>query len=263
MTAPKSEESVLNFPLAELVGFDRSVFLNDPKYEALDGFVLSLALAFNDFKTMMWVWSLLDEFKPEEPKGGAIEKKFGQFVGMRWHILRLLVGNFVELRGLISANQPLFEETIWVRTLRKLSNTEAKSWNSVVEFDARAKTKGTWENKFHSLLEYVRNNGTFHYAQNQPLIRGYKRAFTKEGLGAAYAYASLGKNLEESRFYFADAAVVEMFKDQAEKLWKEFERDFHVAFRDYTRDVNSCIRGLVDAYMNVRQIKRTLVERTT
>ena len=55
----------------------------------------------------------------------------------------------------------------------------------------------------------IRNSIAYHYYQPKKLVQGYKKHFLESPRSEhnALAYSSFGKNMEESRFYFADAAA--------------------------------------------------------
>jgi len=54
----------------------------------------------------------------------------------------------------------------------------------------------------------IRNSIAYHYYQPKKLVQGYKKhSSSPRSEHNALAYSSFGKNMEESRFYFADAAA--------------------------------------------------------
>jgi len=75
--------AALRFNLADLKDFDPVLLVTGD--EAVDGFVLSLALAYNDVKTMQWMNFMLDCNRPTP--ADAITAVSGQWNGcaFKWH----------------------------------------------------------------------------------------------------------------------------------------------------------------------------------
>src|SRR5829696_1487020 len=61
---------------------------------------------------------------------------------------------------------------------------------------------------FKMAVMKIRNSIAYHYYQPKKLVQGYKKhSSSPRSEHNALAYSSFGKNMEESRFYFADAAA--------------------------------------------------------
>lgn len=79
--------AALRFNLADLKDFDPVLLVTGD--QAVDGFVLSLALAYNDVKTMQWMNFMLDCNRPTP--ADAITAASGQWNGMRVQVARWLM----------------------------------------------------------------------------------------------------------------------------------------------------------------------------
>jgi hypothetical protein len=84
--------------LSPLEKFDPEIFCDLKSADAIgDGFVLSLALAFNDLKDLEWAYWLLKEVQLEEPKDPKSAALWGHRNGVMGHINRLRVSLIVEV----------------------------------------------------------------------------------------------------------------------------------------------------------------------
>ena len=102
------------------------------------------------------------------------------------------------------------------------------------------------------LVEYItriRHNLAAHYYQPKVLFRGYQNFFferQKDSFNES-AIASFGDRVEETRFYFADAAaqMAQMKLDPSEERIKELRTAVLAMFR--------ALRFVIEAYMALKR----------
>lgn len=231
--------------LASLDTLDRDILHSvDPKKTKLNTFILSLALIFNDLKGLLWVHGRLEEGKPKDKKPTPY---MGQWGGMNIQYWRLACGVLRELLIAIDKNVTVIQHEDFILCLKKQDKIVMRAWKNLVDVSAGHKKPGTSLGHF---LLMIRNNLSFHYFQSEMLMMGYEKWREKEVLGSEAAYMSRGRNMSESRFYFADAASETCFLDELNKNKMNFSN-----VSEFVKQVNNALRFIVAAYMLLEQKK--------
>jgi hypothetical protein len=194
----------------------RQVFITESDSDedrALYGFILSLALMYNDFKSLNYWFYQLQKFKPSSQSRACAYR--GEWAGLQWHLLRLYFGNFVELLRAIKGNQKnnwnkaVLEHPIFSELLSRVSEGTRECWQDLLS--ARESRFGDIkvDRNVFAHLERVRNAGIHHYGDTKDLLRGYQHFFNKDTNAPLNneAYFCAGDSIEKTRFYFADAAA--------------------------------------------------------
>ena len=186
--------------LANLQYFDPKAFQSDNDVsKEVCGFVLSLALIYNDIKSTNLFIEIL---KGSKPQGSFIERKdWGEYNGTINFLDRLIIGLLHELFNLIKENKCVLEDNFFKEVIKSIRKDAKVSWKALVDtsFDKFSK------NKLAKELMIVRNKISFHY-DPKAIRKGYD-FFYEDIKIMDKAYISRGKNMPESRFYFADAAA--------------------------------------------------------
>jgi hypothetical protein len=211
-----AREPCRDFDLAPLIRLDRTLLLPSPGEPEIETrakrFALVLSLVFNDLKAIVWAHDRVMDGRPYDE--AAVTAYTGQWQAMRVTFTRMGHGLLYELAVLIKANSVLLN---WepLRNVETLISNEsaaaAAAWRAIVDF--------ALERKSHQALARVlrrhRNELAFHYDKDGAvLLDGYRRHFGHaRGEHASYdhAYVSLGPTMEQSRFYYADAAAIAAF----------------------------------------------------
>lgn len=238
-------DSVLHFPLAPLVSFDSSLLFKDTKYLQADSFIVALALVYNDCKDLLHQWEVLQEFRPKPPKKG-VSAQFGQFCGMMGHCFRQQVGLLNGLLELLDKNRRRLSSPILNEAISALSGKARDGW-SELEALAASESIPPKLKPIRSLITLIRNKGSHHY-DTDVLKSGYVAHFGQSGPEHERAYISYGKNLEESRFYFADAAITGYHDRKMNKV----DPSFHNTLAKYLRGLHPALRGLIGRYLRIR-----------
>jgi hypothetical protein len=243
ITPPKRPP--LHFDLAPLTSFDPAELTQGTKEEReLAGFIIALAIAFNDLKDLTWWAYLLASF--EVPTGQEVPST-GQHAGMRVHIHRLCVGLLHEVLVLVEKNLRLTQRPDFLALLRGMASPARNAWDILVAKASgyKAKTRTADEKALGDLLERVRSSNIFHY-NSRDALNGYD-LFVKARPGSGQAYLSAGKDMEATRFYFADAAAQQLTNGllgDAKVSVDSLEKDL--------RNLNLALNDIVRSYLRHR-----------
>lgn len=235
------------FELAPLERFDRNLFACEGVDRDLNGFVLSLAQIYNDLKCIFWVIKLLKEGR-EEASGVTAYK--GQLSGFDSQMYRYLIGILNELMGLISKRQDVLDNDKFQRVVFLLLPEHRENWVKIVDSSKKSKQidpeKLTPLDDLKVFLDRIRNDSSFHYYHSGNQIKGYDywRSGNPSDFGKDYLYASFGKNMMETRFFFADAANQGYVQLMSEKYG--IGPDSIGVFAEV---VNETIRNIVEKYL--------------
>lgn len=236
------------YTLAKLQHFDPVVFLSSDKEEQkVCDFILSLALIYNDFCDLLFIFDLHLKNPPSAdcPK---ISTERGHYVGMQLHIMRLTYSLFRETIYLINGRKDILDSDLFKQVFQSLNKTDKEYWTALVD-TALERTSDTTE--FNRFLEAIRSKLTFHYRDLEPLREGYKRHFfDADKKKLQDAFISRGLSMSEERFYFADAAI-----ENAMKVMREGkEEEFRKHTKEYSQRIGAAIRAVVTNFIqNVRK----------
>lgn len=160
--------------------------------------MLALALAYNDMKDLF----LVDEYVRSRDPGPGLTPSFGQHRGLSQHNTRYLVSVLHELFNLINRERKFFDGPEFEPVRQRMDHPER--WRKLVEM-ASPPDRGT--DPLHNALVRIRNNGTFHYNQWKELANAYVAHSDGSTVKQSNAFYSMGKSMEQTRFYYADAAA--------------------------------------------------------
>lgn len=243
-----------DFDLATPVAIDPAVLLpveGEPRLlTQTKQFTLLLALVFNDFKTVAWVHDRIEEGRPsqDEPLSGYS----GQWSGFMLWVERISAGMLHELYLLLdtySQNRTIKCQYV-ERAVRRMPKEHRKVWRDHVA-DAISPSG----EKIRKYMDDVRNKSAFHYRyRGTEMLNSYREHCQRDPTDPRrrFAYVSLGKNAEGTRFYFADAAV--------ESDIRAFERTHRVPVamrQDALRRLNFALRHVIAALLEELQDEST------
>ena len=186
--------------LASLQYFDHKAFCEDSLVsKEVCGFVLSLALIYNDIKNA----GLLNEaINNSRPSGSYIERQdWGEYTAMLNFIDRISMGILHELFDLIKNHQNVLENKFFKEVIKSINRDVKKLWQALVDTSLGNHS----DNNLAKELMIIRNKISYHY-DPKAISNGYKHIY-ENNENSMKAYISRGNNMPESRFYFADAAV--------------------------------------------------------
>jgi hypothetical protein len=193
-----SKSGTRRWPLVALTKIDPSKLIGPNTNNPVDSFFLALALCFNDLKTLV----LVLEWLGQPPNSVPADSDRGQWAGIFLHVYRYAAGLLHELLKLIKEKEAVLESAQFKRVLSLCSLQCRSNWGELVLL---ASDKGT---KARTLAR-IRNTAAFHYYDPSDLVRGFRRHFFENEPSPhnRAAFVSLGTKMDDSRLYFADAAV--------------------------------------------------------
>ncbi|MFH2203115.1 MAG: hypothetical protein ABIJ96_08385 [Elusimicrobiota bacterium] len=233
--------------LAPLETFDPEAFKSeDPDEQDACTFVLALAIAFNDLSDRLWAYAMLKTCRDHVPVGPT--SRSGDIGGKHFHVVKLLYSCFSEIAELIAKHPKVQDHSVFKEAVRLMKKDNREHWNALVDF-SNSKASGPKSPLMQALLR-VRNKVSNHYSDLKYINRGYRRFFEDASVpGRDDAFISRGKAMQDTRFFFADAAVQGCFETLTELGTKEEIAD---KLSDLTRVVNMAIYNLIERFVEAR-----------
>ena len=210
--------------LAPLESFDAAAFCeNDDVPQHLCNLVLCLALIYDDYKDIALVVGMLHLNAPEGPIQET--KQMGEHSGMFLHAFRATVAVLHELLRLIQAGKKSIGHPFFETVLKDLPREARDSWTQLVD----AAEGGQGPENLKSIFSLIRSKTFAHYIGSE-LLLGYRDLYVRE---PHTLYVSRGRNMIETRFYFADGAATAYLRKITEG------RDVGKLFREVTPYLNA------------------------
>ncbi len=242
MASKESAVDPPDFDLAPMVKYSPRV-LEGPK-DGPDAFMLSLSLAFNDMKGVHWVIRQLNKYEAQQSTD--LDASAGQCRGMllQFHRLSMLVLHEVLTAIRTAESEGILDTDDWSEAVNRLDAKSKRDWKDLVEL---AHTTAS-QDPVRNYICQSRNNLAAHYYQPASLSKGYRHFFveTPPSEFNEYALASLGSEVEETRFYFADAAA-----QMAQKLINPDNALSNEVY-SYTLRMFQSLRFLIEGYLRLR-----------
>ncbi len=187
--------------LAKLESFDPDAFKTDDTVsQDTCNFFLTLALIFNDLKDILQTHNVIQSVKPTGDF--KITRQCGEYSGIYYHFLKLLISLVHEVVQVVKCNKKIIKAPFFQSVLMQLSEKERASWQALLNA-TEGKQADTPIGKF---LLSVRNKIAFHYDLKE-IYFGYQLFFSSGCKESEHAYISRGRNMAETRYFFADAAA--------------------------------------------------------
>jgi hypothetical protein len=241
----RSQSDCPDFDLAPLIEFPPTVFSREGS-AAADAFVLALALAFNDMKGVQWLIRQLEKCKPNE---SSVTAKVGQWNGMRIQTTRLTLLILHELLKAIhiADRDGVLGDADFVEAVRRLQEINKKDWADLIALAREA----PGDSAVRRYIERMRHNFAAHYYQPSSLIGGYRQFFFENERESfnEHALVSFGDSVENTRFYFADAAV-----QMGQKLLDPSDAQI-TEVHSYTLSMFQGLRFLIENYLSIKQAR--------
>jgi hypothetical protein len=218
-----------DFHLAPLKTFSLDVFTHKGNRKVAQ-LMLTFAYIHNDLKDMLYFLQMIEtniqqEIKMIGPDGK--NARMGQLAGMKEHCARIISGciwEFVRLieENLLIINSPEFD------TLIQCSNRQIyQAWLDILSLIKEKR-------EVYQVLVILRNNATYHYYNTNFTSKGIEEYKT---LVDDIGFISLGNSLEETRFYFADAAV--------QYFHRSLTKDFSSEMNSLLEKILMCLMAIV------------------
>lgn len=229
--------------LAPLTKLEPEKLVSKDGKDSLAGFILALSLVFNDLKGLVG-WR--EHVMSEAPDEKVISPALGEWTGFQMQVHRLMVAQLHELLRLIDEFKEVVESEEMRRIIKKAPSPTRRRWDEIVRIATSNGNPG--DDLFANILVKVRNNASYHYYQPKSLLAGFREFFfnTPKDTGNEWAYASIGNNMGQTRFYFADAAMQATLYALTEK---PMGAKFAKRFGDVIDDVNQALAYIIGQYI--------------
>ena len=176
--------------------------IDEEKDDQLANFFLILSMVFNDLKSFLFFEKLLEE-SYEQPDLENATVHLGEYAGLKVHVQKNLIGITSEFLLMLRKNSDLLNIPRLQLLVRELK------WDELID---SAKNP----NSLYGNIYQIRSTITMHYDhQRKALRKGFMRSFFGEGKDIKQhknAYYRIGDKMENTRFFYADAAVEDYIK---------------------------------------------------
>jgi hypothetical protein len=231
------------FNLSPLQRYRASDLVRPQGSDRLQSFLLALSVVFNDLKGILLFQKAYAHLKPA---ANEVSPQAGEWRGLEIQLQRYTLALVHELLTLIQtfeaeASGPEVNE--WMRD----AHPEIRSrWQRLLRVATGRNTRG--DPAFTKVLVQIRNNISSHYYQPKVLVAGFRRHFFEAPKTAMndVAFASVGRNMEQTRFYFADAALQAAMGKLSGSLG---EKGFARRARRTATDINETLAHLLTKYI--------------
>jgi hypothetical protein len=216
----------------------------------LDNFFLVLAVIFNDLKGIVLFEKLVTDTYRNPPLE-EVSIHAGNYGGVFAQTYKILVANIQEFLRFLNEKENVISSSEFKSILGKTNKDIQARWKDIVDiaFDKTPKNS-----EFSNYLAKIRNNVAFHYYQSD---KNLKKAFCnifnkKEKKGRNdLAYYTVGENMENTRFFYADAAVEEYLRSAISDA-ESFDIKYKGNVSKMIMDMNFAISRLLKEYLRNR-----------
>ena len=171
-------------------------------------FFLVLAVVFNDLKGLTLFDKLINNTYRKE-RLEEVSVQVGELGGIFTQINKLFISNIREFFDFLKENEKVLLTTEFKEVLLKTNKDIQNRWKDITDVAFGILPDSS---EFTKYLILIRNNVAFHYNQSgKELKKSFCSYFyKKEKMGRNdLAYYSIGETMEDTRFFYADAAVQE------------------------------------------------------
>lgn len=219
--------------------------------DPLARFFLALAVIFNDIKGLTLFEKLVvDTYRKTEPKEVSVQA--GELGGIFTQINKLLISNVREFLDFLKENEKILSSLEFKEVLLKTNKNIQSRWENITDI---AFGQSPESSDFTKHLILIRNNVAFHYNQSGKELRKsfcnyfYKKeTFNRNDL----AYYSIGETMEDTRFFYADAAVQEYLGLIVNIKSEKFDIKYREEIIRIISDMNFTISRLLKTYLKNR-----------
>lgn len=254
-TNSSPQEILPHFNLASLKEVHPSLLVTG-EGTRVEHLFLGLALIFNDLKDVFWLEAVFGDYEVSK----TINPVTGQYNGMRQRSIRIGASILHELLELLKEYRTECKNHEFEEALDRVGPESKEAWQMLLELtDSHQQPRKNQANskdhyELRKGLKKVRDCSTYHYYQPYRLAKAFRSYFMNRDASdnSRPAYFSDGRNAEESRFYFADAATEELVREETDTTGL----DFLNSVSHTLTEVNKIIKPLVIAFITIREEKR-------
>lgn len=207
----------------------------------LDDFFLVLAVVYNDLKTLIHIQR---DYLHDHPKPVGEEESgyLGDYNGTTTYFQKTLSAFLYEFFEFIKEYKDLDSNPQFLSILHKLDPIVLGRWDSISKAALEKVDKSDTASLGYRLCR-IRDNVAYHYYGSIKVLKpAFKRFFVdKSNPLAKFAYYSLGQTMENTRFFYADAAVQNFLMEIANQ---EQNKEIHKTirkFQDYIKETEEIV----------------------
>ena len=204
-----------SFSLVRLLKFPINNLVSE-KDSDLTKLMIVFSLVHNDLKDCLWFHELLGPAQKET--SNQTDNTAGQIRGMRAHCIRMLRATFFEFLETFEENKKIINGNSFQSILKKLDYATRRQWKALLDLTK----KGSSKKQLYNILREIRKNGTYHYSHLKKPFIGLQHYISKKFTAG---FVSFGKNWEETRFYFADAAIQYYHMTWTDRYPNDFDKE--------------------------------------
>lgn len=243
----------------ELKWIDAKFLITENHYSQIESVFLCLSLIFNDIKGLiLFEDTLINIYK--KPDIDNPNCHLGNYSGVLIQIQKLIVGTINEFFIFLKKNTEVFATNEFKEILEKIPKENREIWKSLL-----AAAHGNFPNvsDFLKAIIFTRNNVSFHYDHSGKILRNaYISRFFGKVIDKANLYAyysSVANDNNQTRFFFADAALEESMYIAAGKKSKESSfgnpslKKYNEQLKDTLVAVSNTIAYLVNGYITSKR----------
>jgi len=242
----------------ELKWINPNFLVTENNVNRIESFFIGLGLVFNDLKGLILFEKLLIE-NYEKPDSKATIHT-GNYGGMLVQLQRLMASTINEFFSFLKESDDVISSNEFINILNKIPKSDKQSWDTIV---AAAHGKLPSAESLLKAILFIRSNIVSHYDHSGKILRrGFISFFfseEKKDFKNEYAYYSIGKDIESTRFCFSDAAAEESLYIAAGKKFKKNStgdisaEKYRQGIRETIIIMNSTITILLGAYIKSRR----------
>lgn len=209
----------------------------------LGDFFLVLSVIYNDLKGLLtWQKNIEEKYRMAPSDEKSVHA--AELAGLQVQHYKILTGLIREFLAFLKKNADVLKSSAFQLILLKVDKTNKKLWDELVQIalDDDVETKST----FAYSLMLIRNNVGFHYDQSRKELRRSFHSFFNRKPKTKFndrAYYSLGNTMNETRFYYADAAVKEYIAIKAEEV-KGHRNQESMSFEEHFNRLVQMVGGM-------------------
>ncbi len=247
----------------DLQEIDPKRLINPRASDDFENFFLTVGLIFNDLKGLTILDRTFREvYRPLSSTELEVSPHAGEFAGISTQIYKLYAGIINEFIDFLEKNSAVINTHEFNDIVNKLPFKIKARWFEIVNI-AESKRKKTYQTSaFATSLMLIRHNVGYHYFQSGDSLRQsfVKRFFEKpKDVSNRRAYYSLGTSMQDTRFYYVDAAVQEYIFGQARSSFEMTDDSDALVFNkhldstfDFISDMNDILFNFLKRYLTSR-----------
>jgi hypothetical protein len=220
----------------------------------LDAFFLVLAVIYNDLKGLIFFQVLLKEVY-EIPDQTQPSYHLGEYGGLFVQLHKINISLINEFFAFLQKNEEVIGSTEFMLILNGINTKVKEEWRDIVH--VAFEKQGTMSD-FAKALVKIRHNVGFHYNQN---LKNLEKAFLsrfsrKSDFLSKFAFYAQGSTMEDTRYFYADAAVGEyltMVVKEINNSNMTLESFLKNELGPITRKMNSVLTALINEYLRRRK----------